>query len=174
MVSFLVEMLRLTVLRAGNGAAAEVEGGGLATSAGLLSAESTPLPATAVLESPKSAIFRSAGVQRVGLTRSSGRVGRWWVGIVDGRGGCGGSSSSAAAKTLLRRKQATPGLVSARGCSGQRQSRGQPSWVVNGCVAFKKKKKSDTQAMDWRERQLELTRCCLVSRTRSGWQDERT
>ncbi|KAK0749067.1 hypothetical protein B0T18DRAFT_97299 [Schizothecium vesticola] len=94
MVSFLVEMLRLTVLRAGNGAAAdeiEVEEGGLARSVGLFSTASTPLPTTAALESPKSAIFHSAGVQRVGLTREGGRGGRWWVGIVDGRGGCGGS-----------------------------------------------------------------------------------
>ena len=99
MVSFLVEMLRLTVLRPGNGVAAdeiEVDEGGLARPAGLLSTASTPLPTTAALESPKSAIFHSAGVQRVGLTcRAGGESGSGWESSTVGAGvlvrefGCG-------------------------------------------------------------------------------------
>lgn len=71
--------------------------------------------------------------------RRSGWV--WWFEFVRGR------------QNFVEKKTSHAGpRLCARMFGPETQSQGQP-WVINGCVALKEKKKSDTQAMDWRERQ---------------------
>lgn len=112
---------------------------------------------------------RLGGVQRVELTRSSGRRRRWWVELATFEG-CRGSSTVFVLsdlrppKLFVERKQAPHGATCLRGeILGQRQNRRQPRVLLRVSCCVARGKKNDTQTIDRRERQWSCPGGRLVS-----------